>query len=475
MSQFFANFFKTKHEVIETPSSSSLSYLKYKNYDRKLFTYDQLLDTSWWPDQILKFIEVCKITYIEFIQYFQNKASMFDTPLRNAIFFMSQKKYHKDHKEISDFIKHHMMTINDNYLISIIQEDNCFMDEYEDHLRSKNEAKHYSLLNAVIKLLTIYPIEYGGKQFKEKHKIILHIYVVIYKLKNMYAMMDDMLRQILRSFLIKESIHLHLPTIFETYIMHDIETQIMNHLKECDFQDKKYDQIEEEYKQLFRHVHKFKDLLLYALYQTLEFSSVFNPKDKGLSTLDDEKYKKLYTSKVKRRILLTYETYANKIKVQASRRQLILDGHKFDDLLKAKEHIDAETTASPQYAKKSDTLEEVYALYSDDMTDTKSPRKNSDTKPDSPLDRDRIPRLSRGSNGSSTPIISNPIKTKKKSRTKSDMINSQLHDVKQFKSDDSKQFKSDDSKQFKSDDSKQFKSDDSKQFKSGELSSSKKK
>lgn len=391
MNQFFAGIFKKEEVKKENDSATSFSVLKYKNYDRKLFSYEQLADTGWWPDQILRFIEICKIMYIEFIQYFQNKASMFDAPLRNAIFFMSQKKYLKDYKEINNFIKHHLIAINDNYLISVIQEDNCYMDEYEDRTRSKNEEKHFSLLNAVIKLLTYPSIEYNGKAMKDQHRIILHIYVVIYKLKNMYAMLDDLLRHILHSFLIKECLHLYLPTIFEAYINNDIENQIMIHLRECNFKNKNYTKIQNEYKQIVHHVHKFKDILLYGLYQTLEFTSVFLPKDDGISKLEEEKYKKIYTAEVKERISSLYQTYSKNIRLQASRRQLIMEGYKFDYLLQTKE-TDQELLMSPRYS----------------IDDVKLDRELSNIPEDKPIPR------------SVTSSMIPTVRKKTKSRTKSD-------------------------------------------------------
>nr|QBK90286.1 MAG: hypothetical protein LCPAC102_01990 [Pithovirus LCPAC102] len=357
---------------------NTYSYLRYQNYDRSLFSYKLLSSIGWWPDEIIKFIEIFRLAYVEFIQSFSNKASIFDTPIRNAIFFMTQRKYSK-RSIISKFIKNKSNNIEDNYLNLVIQEDNCYMDEYEDRNRSSTENKHYLLLRAIQELLTLSPIEYEDYKLKKEYEDKLKVFIIIYELKNMYAMIDNILRSSLCTFLEcdDEGPTINLTILFDGFINETIDTKLLKYIRSCENNKKKY------MKNIFNSSYLFRDLILYGLYKSIQFRDVFDIhiSYEKLSEFNEVKYINIFTMTVIHRIEYIYKSFLDKLNYQKTRQQLILNGDTFTELMKNKNINDINIPISPKYTREyqnNDSINNAFPIFTvDDMEKYKTEHINN--------------------------------------------------------------------------------------------------
>ncbi len=333
---------------VKVNDDASYVSLKNKNYNRSKFTYETLKYAEWWPDKIMEYIEVLRIAYVEFIQSFSNRASLFDTPLRNSIYFMSQYKY-SEIKEISNFIKKHNTNICDKYLNTVIKEDNCYMDGLEDRFRVSDEKKHEALLKAVEKLISMEPIEHNGISMDNEYIILLRIYIVIYDLKNNYAKLDSILRNSLILCLNNENTGPGLSFIFLIILDGEIDNGILIQLRKCE-------NIKKHFTKIFNCTYLFRDLILYGLYKTLQFKNIFDIDEKYHTTIfKDEKYVELYTRGVIDRLEIIYDRYIKKLNSHKKQDKLLLSNSDFNDLIKKKRYDPNSMQLTPKYSLKDKT------------------------------------------------------------------------------------------------------------------------
>ena len=353
----------TQLEPVKVNNDASYTSLKKRNYDRRKFTYDTLNYVEWWPDKIMEYIDVLRIAYVNFIQSFSNKASLFDTPLRNSIYFMSQYKY-SEIKEISDFIKNHNTSICDKYLNVVIHEDNCYMDGLEDRFRMPDEKKHAALLKAVEKLLSLEPIEHNGIMMDPDYIILLRIYIVIYDLKNNYAKLDSILRNSLMLCLTNEHAGPGLSFTFLTILEGQIDNGILLQLRKCK-------NIKKHFNKIFNCTYLFRDLILYGLYKTLQFKDIFDQNDTYRTTIFlNNNYKKIYTDDVIERLEIIYDRYVKKLNSRNQQNKLLLNNSDFEDLIKKKQYDISEMEVTPKYSlKKSIGTSEKFPIFTVDDKD----------------------------------------------------------------------------------------------------------
>ena len=340
------------HSQSNEEIGKDLETLRLQNYDRCNFNYNVLSKIGWWPDEILKFAEINRISYIGFIQIYHNKSNMFDTPIRNAIYFMLQAPYCND-DTIKKFISHRTTDISDNYWSKVVDEDNCYMDGLENRDKSKNKYQHYYLLHALIKLLSYDNIGVDKLSLKEKYIKKIKIFIAIYNLKNIHAIIDDIIRNILQVCIKGSSIDLYLPALlYDMY--YDLDRSVLiysRHTKDSDLVNRSY---------------LYRDILLYGIYKTVQFSFVYNNYDdfvsyNKLSNFDIKyvhpfshiKYKSMFGEDDIKRIEYVYLTLNNKIICKKKKDKLILENLDFSKLLEQnKNHDITPKIATPKYRMK---------------------------------------------------------------------------------------------------------------------------
>lgn len=336
--------------ILNEEDKYKISYIEKQDLSRSNFSIRVISEIGWWPDEMLVYIEINRLIYINFMQPYLNNPSIFDNSLRNIMYFMNQKPYSKD-DYINKFIKSGQTNIPDNYWLNIVNEDNCYMGEYEDRARSKNtEAKHFNLLKAVMKILEYKKIEYDGLTLKDEYITKLYIYVSIYLMKNMMAMIDEILRKLIISALENKLIEFHLPDIFISLVNDEIKNKILNYAKKSKDKD------------LLNSVYLLKDILLYASYSTIQFDHIFNGKKifkngyinknsnlSPFSTDTNKKYIKYFKDNNIKRINCVYQIYVEKLAQKKNKDQLVLkSSDNFEILLKESSEVQRHIS-SPRY------------------------------------------------------------------------------------------------------------------------------
>lgn len=367
-------------------SNKDLETLRSQNYDRSNFNYETLSKIGWWPDEILKFVEINRLSYIEFIQIFNNKCSMFDIPIRNAIYFMNQIPYCND-DQIRKFIKHRTTDISDNYWNKVVDEDNCYMEGLESRNRSNNENQHYYLLCALIKLISYKNISIDNLILKPEYIKKIKIFIAIYHLKNAHSMIDDILRTILQSCINKETnLDIYLPKIF--YDMNsDIDKKILLYARSTSDND------------LMNRSYLFRDIILYAVYKTTQFSFVYNYyndfinnnilsdfKDNYITPFNHSKYLSLFTLNDIKRIEYVYLNLNDKIINKQQKTKLILENIDFTKLIEKNESLTSNRPRilTPKYSLKNNSFKlnnSDYPIFYVDAEDKyKHPHENKHIK-----------------------------------------------------------------------------------------------
>nr|QBK90004.1 MAG: hypothetical protein LCPAC101_02890 [Pithovirus LCPAC101] len=349
-----------------------LETLRLQNYDRRNFNYDKLSMAGWWPDEILKFTEINRMSYIDFMQIFNNKSNMFDTPIRNAIYFMVQVPYCDD-DDIKKFISHRTTDISDNYWNKVVDEDNCYMDGLESRLRSKNEYQHYYLLHALTKLLSYDNIRVDDLVLKEEYIKKIKIFIAIYNLKNIYSMLDDILRNILKGCIQEESIDLYLPLIlYDTYF--DLDRSVLTHARDTKDND------------LLNRSYLYRDFILYGIYKTVQFSFVYSHhndfvinnklsqlKDNHMNPFQYEKYKLIFKEEDIERIEYIYLSLNNKIIGKQKKDRLIMENVDFAELLEQNEnHMTKSRAMTPKYSMTRHNFNPNFPIFYISNNDSKS-------------------------------------------------------------------------------------------------------
>jgi len=362
--------------VEELIDDKSTNFFNKQNFDRNKFSYNTLLNITWWPDEILIFIEVLNISYNQFISYYITNSDIFDDAIRNVIYFMNQKKY-KNITEISAFVNNSDFKINDNYINSVIKEDNCYMRESEKRPRSPNEQKHYLLFKALEKMVSISNIEDitdNELVLKKEYLKLIRIYVIVYNLKNMYCIIDDTLRNVLSSTLKNLNLNINLHDFFGDLLL-DLNNKILIHLQFIYFiptDNCKYTDIHDNL--LFNKVNLLKDLMLYAYYNCKQFNHLFNVKSSlqnipfsWITAIHSNIEGVIYPTKIAladekslKRIEYIYKFYLNLISTKNLKDNILNSGNKnnFEELL-SKMNNSNFGYASPRYLPLKNDLDNI--------------------------------------------------------------------------------------------------------------------
>jgi hypothetical protein len=334
---------KLKTRNNDTTDDKSREYFRTQDLSRNNFTYAILSSICWWPDEILLFVEILSLAYNEFINIYRSDSTSFDEAIRTAIYFMNQKPYSNE-PQISRFIHHGDFKIVDNYLSTVIAEDNCYMRELEDRKRSSNEHKHYLLARALETLLTLTPIKDGDNVFKNNHEESVRMYATIYNLKNMYAMLDDTLRAVLSASLGNVNTGINLSTTFGD-LLEEFDSKILAN-------------IHEHYEgQLFTKALTFRDLLLYGYHSTCQFSHVFGSQH---STKDNKTlfYQPSIDAKTVERIQYVYKYYLSQIRVRETKTAIVSATDKFEDMVSKIYDTHIMFFVSPRYVQNQEDMKE---------------------------------------------------------------------------------------------------------------------
>lgn len=322
--------------------TKSREFFRTQDLSRHKFSITILSEMNWWPDEMILMVEILFLSYNEFINTYRSNSAMFDLAIRNAIYFMNQKKY-SSASEINRFVVTGDYNIPDNYLSAVIAEDNCYMREIEDRKRSIHENKHYLLMKALEILLTLAPIEDGGLTLKKEYEDLIRMYVTIYNLKNMYAIVDDTLRCVISSALQNTHIGINLYTYFKD-LLEDCDNRILIHLR------KYYDE------QLFTKVNIFRDLLLYAYHSTKQFNYVFNF---ARNAQHPEKLcpHPIIDNDTLKRIEYVYKFYLASVASRENKARIIRNSGNFEEMVSQINSTDGATQLiTPRYTRSYDDL-----------------------------------------------------------------------------------------------------------------------
>lgn len=327
----------------------TIEHFKLQNLSREKFSYEILSEICWWPDEILIMLEILRISYTDFINSYTSNSSIFDVPIRKAVFFMHQSKYNNV-AEISKYLKNGNYEIQDNYFNRVICEDNCRMYELEDHKRSANEQKHYYLARALAKLLTFSPLSEGDMVLAKEYEDLVRNYVCLYTIKNLYAVIDDTLRNVLKSAIDNVKLGISLDKFFHDIIL-DLDKQVCKELKHLNDD------------QLFTRTFMLKDLLLFAQYSTAQFNFVYNfkrdmSKDSEIHTISQLTPMESYSPETNERIQYVYKYYLSILRDQYNKESIILENPDADYetiVEKTNQIINRPRVTTPRYLKRIDT------------------------------------------------------------------------------------------------------------------------
>jgi len=328
---------------------AKLARLKNEKLDRARFKISDIATIGWWPDEMIKFIEVIRLMYRSFIQSIPKKPDKFDIPLRNAILFMNQDPYCKNN-EIKKYIFHHSTIIRENYWTKVMEEDNCLMDDYEDRFRSskKLEDKHYLLFRACTQLLQYPDISYGDVKIKDEYIKDLYVYVSLYKIKIMLPVLDEAFRKLIRGLLDNDLREIQIPELLGKIIMIDY-TEILNFALKSKNND------------VINNVYIIHDILLYGLYRSTQVhfvfnsqKSTFNPYNMNSHTSLNifslyEDYKKIFDTHVINRISYVYNVYVQRLENGYKNVKLIIKTNDFNTLIQSSNGITKNRTITPRY------------------------------------------------------------------------------------------------------------------------------
>ena len=344
----------------------SREYFHSQDLSRGRFAYAPLVEGGAWPDEMLLTVDILAIAYNEFINTYRSTASVFDTPIRNAIYFMNQKTYASD-TAISRFLVNGDYRIPDNYLSMVIAEDNCYMREIEDRRRSPNEHKHYLLVRALEELLKNLPISDGSNVMKSDHEHAIRSYIIVYNLKNMYAIIDDTLRTILSATISGVAIGISLHDFLRDLLV-DCDTQILVHLHA--YHDDR----------LFTAVHTFRDLMLYTFERTREFRHVFVGAASGNRTPIGLLTRTLDISS-QQRIEYVHRFYSHLVHCREIKTTIVVSEinthHNFETMLAKLDVLNIERLVTPRYVRNDsgDPTVPIASLTLDvDVTNKSSPK-----------------------------------------------------------------------------------------------------
>ena len=253
------------HHADPVADVKSIEYFKTQDLSRNRFSYDTLSMIDWWPDEILTFLEIIRIAYIDFLNAYTSQPDRFDLALHHSTFFMtSPNPQYEKTDDIKQFLRCKDQTIAKNYINVVIGEDNCYMHELGEHLRSENENKHYLFVRALESLLDGKRVVVDGEfHLKEETSNLIRSYICFYHMKNFYATLDDALRNMIHMCLHNMDNGISLAEIANGLIT-EIETRVIVHLRRT------RDEL------MFDKMCILNDLLLYMSYCTSLFHFVFN-------------------------------------------------------------------------------------------------------------------------------------------------------------------------------------------------------
>lgn len=303
------------------PDTRSIEYFKTKDLSRSAVKPNILNSILWWPDEILTFLEVLRVAYLDLDGTYVSTADIFDTPIRTAIFFMNQKKYNQ-----LPAIKKYLSSpyyggIPDNYLMYMIRESNCYMGSVDDRTRAAGDEKYHLLAGALNTLLTKSPISDGDAVLKPEYETLLRTYSVFYSLKNMYAMTDDMLRSLLNEYVNGEAIALSLPDYFND-TLGDITVRLFVHL----------DRIKDD--KIFNKVYTFRDLISYALYSTKMFQYTYTGTSRTNKDMTPFPNDKTFSRAVLDRLRYVYKYFLDVVDEHNIKAQIIADKADFEGAMR---------------------------------------------------------------------------------------------------------------------------------------------
>lgn len=359
--------------------TKSRNYFRTQNLARSRFSHTTVAKIGWWPDEMLLMIEILLLAYNEFIDIYRSSSLSFDVAIRTAAFFMTQKKY-SNIPEIAKFLVHGDYRIPDNYLSIVIAEDNCYVREVEEHARSPNEHKHYLFVTALVALLRESPIVEGELILKKEHEEQLAHYVMIYKLKNMYAITDDILRTALSACLqrpvarntnidaIGDSVDIGI-SLYTTFtdLLVDLDENILIHLRNH------HDD------QLFTKIHIFRDLLLHTHHATKLFNHVFN-----FRRLDDNHGEFLLPSgsldaDTTKRLEHLYKFYLHQVKVRDIKMNIVSGKGNFETMSTEINNTTTIKLITPRYVRDQDevklTIDEKKSVFIVGVTSPRDKKK----------------------------------------------------------------------------------------------------
>jgi hypothetical protein len=306
----------------EPTDEKSSAFFKTQKLERTNFDISILSKAKWWPDEMVAFLDILKLGYIDFISKFE-MTEEFDQPIKNSIYYMVHGPYSR-YEEIARFVQHNEHSIPNRYVSAMVAEDNCRMYDLEVRPRSSHEQKHYLLFNALAELMKHTPISYGKFVMDAKDESAIKRYMAVFNLRKYYAAADDVLRTVIQSIVTVSDVLLDVHLILEELLV--------------DFEETMIPQLRHTGDKLFNKILIFYDLLSYAVMRMKQCDIVFN----GTSLQD--------TTSPSPRLLYVYNYFKELTNSQSKKVEESSIGNIFGDMTKSVSKLNEELKMmTPRY------------------------------------------------------------------------------------------------------------------------------
>lgn len=332
----------------ELEPRGSFANLKSLDLSRHQFSYFILASLSWWPEEIVIFLEALNSSYNDFINHYLNNASSFDSAIKRAVYLMLDKKYQKiqEIKRFSAVCGN--FKIVDDYLVKMMTESNCHMYENREHKRSPDEDKHAQLAEAIRGFVALIPTikEQDQKPGNDEERL-LHVYSGVYILKTLYARFDNDMRSLLLAALDGHVTDLSVRSLTKN-LLKEIDISLLTPLRNH------YDAV------LLNKVCLFRDMVMFAAYSAELFSYVFCfTRNVGVSSSEASKLiPQLPTPSVVERLEKVYRFYLLRTREKNIKQEAVVrhEDKDFEKLIAESEKA-ATNLDTPRYCREDAYIE----------------------------------------------------------------------------------------------------------------------
>lgn len=339
------------HEVEEKNARYGIERLKKYNLTKPNFSVVRVRELKLWPDDLLKFIQVNRLAYLDLMQTYSDYSNKFDESILNIVsYFKTQKNI----KEVNEFLKIQRRKIPNNYWTALTDESNCYMYqiEGEDRERSSEENKHYRLLRAIRKCIS------NGYDDP-----LLKGLLILFDLRQAHSQVDEFVRKLLFEFIENHDV------VFDIYFIlsemkDEMNEQLLNY-SDCNDEE------------LITKLKYFIDILGYICYKMLIFEETFQDNPKNFDEVLLE-----YTPTKLKSIGYVYTYFWERVESKDKQTILFKSGSGFNTIYNVTKIATRSITKTPKYLRVSSKDE---SLLLDEEVDPEiistRKRKNSSAPP----------------------------------------------------------------------------------------------